>query len=189
MQTQTPPQVQPRLTDDVGKIVKVVEKFLRDRATRALGNCFSFNPKTVVDESGVYAAPITISVIKYVLNVAVANNALLVLAGYHGNSSARYLLCKDSPLWRNPELLEEMVRNYERNPPVEYWVEFHNPGDGVWLYTTNVAELHGFDAIYRVIHGVIDDDGVRNIPREAARRLSSMYRVQVEGLRLILEPR
>ena len=187
MQTQTPPQV--RLTDDVGKIVKVVEKFLRDRATRALGNCFSFNPKTVVDESGVYAAPTTISVIKYVLNVAVANNALLVLAGYHGNSSARYLLCKDSPLWRNPELLEEMVRNYERNPPMEYWVEFHNPGDGVWLYTTNVAELHGFDAIYRVTHSVIDDDGVRNIPREAARRLSSKYRVQVDGLRLILKPR
>jgi len=173
----------------VGKIVKVVEKFLRNRATRALGNCFSFNPKTVVDETGVYAAPTTISVIKYVLNVAVANNALLVLAGYHGNSSARYLLCRDSPLWGNPELLEEMVRNYERNPPVEYWVEFHNPGDGVWLYTTNVAELHDFDAIYKAIHSVIDDDGVRNIPREAARRLSTMYKVQVDGLRLILKPR
>ena len=51
----------------------------------------SFNPKTVVDESGVYAAPTTISVIKYVLNVAVANNALLVLTGYHSDSN-RYLL-------------------------------------------------------------------------------------------------
>jgi hypothetical protein len=171
----------------VGKIVKVVEKFLRDRATRALGNCFSFNPKTVVDESGVYATPITISVIKYVLNVAVANNALLVLAGYHGGSSARYLLCRDSPLWGNPEQLEEMVHRYERNPPTEYWVEFHNPGDGVWLYTTN--DVSNFDAIYSTIHGVIDDDGVRNIPREAARRLSTMYRVQVEGLRLILKSR
>jgi hypothetical protein len=171
----------------VGKIVKVVEKFLRDRATRALGNCFSFNPKTVVDESGVYATPITISVIKYVLNVAVANNALLVLAGYHGGSSARYLLCRDSPLWGSPELLKEMVRNYERNPPIEYWVEFHNPGDGVWLYTTN--DVANFDAIYRVIHSVINNDGVRDIPREAARRLSSMYRVQVEDLRLILESR
>jgi len=183
---QTPPQVQPRLTDDVKEVTKIVEKFLRDRAMRALGNCFSFNPKTVVDESGVYAAPITISVVKYVLNVAVANNALLVLTGYHSDSN-RYLLCRDSPLWRSPELLEEMVRNYERNPPVEYWVEFHNPGDGVWLYTTN--NVANFDMIYRVIHGVIDDDGVRNIPRETARRLSSMYRVQVEGLRLILEPR
>jgi len=72
---------------------------------------------------------------------------------------------------------------------VEYWVEFHNPGDGVWLYTTNVAELNGFDAIYRVIHSVINDDGVRDIPRETARRLSSMYRVQVDGLRLILKPK
>ena len=184
---QTPPQV--RLTDDVGKIVKVVEKFLRDRASRALGNCFSFTPKTVVDETGVYAPPTTISIIKYVLNIASANNALLVLAGYHGNSSTRYLLCRDSPLWGNPELLEEMVNRYEKNPPEEYWVEFHNPGDGVWLYTTNVAELHDFDAIYKAIHSVIDDDGVRNIPREAARRLSSMYRVQVKGLRLILKPR
>jgi len=187
MQTQTPPQVQPRLTDDVKEVTKIVEKFLRNRAMRALGNCFSFNPKTVVDESGVYAAPITISVIKYVLNVAVANNALLVLAGYHGGSSARYLLCKDSPLWRSPELLEEMVNRYERNPPVEYWVEFHNPGDGVWLYTTN--DVANFDAIYKVIHSVINNDGVRNIPREAARRLSTMYMVQVEGLRLILKPR
>ena len=184
---QTPPQVQPRLTDDVGKIVKVVEKFLRNRATRALGNCFSFNPKTVVDESGVYATPITISVIKYVLDVAVANNALLVLAGYHGGSSARYLLCRDSPLWGHPELLEEMVNRYERNPPVEYWVEFHNPGDGVWLYTTN--DVANFDAIYRAIHSVINDDGVRDIPREAARKLSTIYRVQVDGLRLILKPR
>jgi len=185
---QTPPQVQPRLTDDVKEVTKIVEKFLRDRAMRALGNCFSFNPKTVVDESGVYAAPITISVVKYVLNVAVANNALLVLTGYHSDSN-RYLLCRDSPLWRSPELLEEMVRNYEKNPPVEYWVEFHNPSDGVWLYTTNVAELNGFDAIYRVIHSVINDDGVRDIPRETARRLSTMYRVQVEDLRLILKPR
>jgi hypothetical protein len=186
VQTQTPPQAQPRLTNDMGKIVKVVEKFLRDRATRALGNCFSFNPKTVVDESGVYAAPITISVVKYVLNVAVANNAMFVLTGYHSDSN-RYLLCRDSPLWGNPELLEEMVRNYERNPPTEYWVEFHSPGDGVWLYTTN--DVANFDAIYRVIHSVIDNDGVRNIPREAARRLSSAYRVQVDGLRLILKPR
>jgi hypothetical protein len=80
-----------------------------------------------------------------------------------------------------------MVRNYERNPPIEYWVEFHNPGDGVWLYTTN--DVANFDAIYRVIHSVINNDGVRDIPREAARRLNTMYRVQVEGLRLILEPR
>jgi hypothetical protein len=185
---QTPPQVQPQLTDDVKKITKVVEKFLRDRATRALGNCFSFNPKTVVDELGLYIVPAYITVIKYVLNVAVANNALYVLTGYHSDSN-RYLLCRDSPLWGNPELLEEMVRNYERNPPVEYWVEFHNPGDGVWLYTTNVAELHGFDAIYRAIHSVINDGNVKNIPHETARRLSTMYKVQVEGLRLILEPR
>jgi hypothetical protein len=80
-----------------------------------------------------------------------------------------------------------MVRNYERNPPVEYWVEFHNPGDGVWLYTTN--NVANFDTIYRAIHDVINDDGVRNIPHEAARRLSTMYMVQVEGLRLILKPR
>jgi len=185
---QTPPQVQPRLTGDVKEVTKIVEKFLRNRATRALGNCFSFNPKTVVDELGLYMVPAYISVVKYVLNVAVANNALLVLTGYHSDSN-RYLLCRDSPLWGNPELLEEMVRNYEKNPPVEYWVEFHNPGDGVWLYTTNVAELHDFDAIYRVIHSVINDDGVRNIPREVARLLSSKYRVQVEGLRLILKPK
>ena len=183
---QTPPQVQPQLTDDVKKITKVVEKFLRDRATRALGNCFSFNPKTVVDELGLYIVPAYITVIKYVLNVAVANNALYVLTGYHSDSN-RYLLCRDSPLWGNPELLEEMVRNYERNPPVEYWVEFHNPGDGVWLYTTN--DVANFDVIYRVIHSVINDGNVKNIPREAARRLSTMYRVQVEGLRLILKPR
>ena len=184
MQTQTPPQVQPRLTGDVKEVTKIVEKFLRDRATRALGNCFSFNPKTVVDELGLYMVPAYISVVKYVLNVAVANNALLVLTGYHSDSN-RYLLCRDSPLWGHPELLEEMVRNYERNPPVEYWVEFHNPGDGVWLYTTN--DVANFDAIYRVIHSVINDDGVRDIPRETARRLSSMYRVQVDGLRLILK--
>ena len=186
MQTQTPPQVQPRLTGDVKEVTKIVEKFLRNRATRALGSCFSFNPKTVVDELGLYMVPAYISVVKYVLNVAVANNALLVLTGYHSDSN-RYLLCRNSPLWGNPELLEEMVNRYERNPPTEYWVEFHNPGDGVWLYTTN--DVANFDAIYRVIHSVINDDGVRDIPREAARRLSSMYRVQVEGLRLILKPR
>ncbi|RLF17619.1 MAG: DNA-binding protein [Thermoprotei archaeon] len=82
------------MRSDVERIAVEAVSYL---IAKARGSCVTFTPKRVAQVAGLDTKPVTLSVVKYVLEKMRSRGLISI---WDSKRKTRYIVTKDSPLWK-----------------------------------------------------------------------------------------
>jgi len=143
---------------ELSEAITLLGKFIEIKRGITRG-CTHFHVKDIVTELykrglltdylyQVYSYSTSLHIMRYVLIALSSKGLLSITINSHG---PLFILCKDSPLWQNPELINDVVREFEVTVPGRYWVNF-TIRDGLVTFTTNIVDADVFTLISREIY-------------------------------------
>lgn len=143
---------------EISEAIALLGKFIEVKRGITRG-CTHFHVKDIVNELykrglltdylyQAYTNPPSLHTMRYVLIVLSSKGLLSITVNSHG---PLFILCKDSPLWQNPEIISGVVREFEAAVPGRYWINF-TIKDGLVTFTTNIVDTDVFTLVSREIY-------------------------------------
>jgi hypothetical protein len=143
---------------EISEAITLLGKFIEVKRGIIRG-CTHFHVKDIVNELykrglltdylyQVYSNPPSLHIMRYVLIALSSKGLLSITVNSHG---PLFILCKDSPLWQNPGMISDVVREFETMTPGRYWINF-TIKDGLVTFTTNIVDADVFTLVSREIY-------------------------------------
>ncbi len=82
--------------NDMNTIRRIVAEAISTITKRSLGNCVALTPKRITDYVGINVQPVTLTLIKYFLDLMVKHGDARII---ERTRSRFYYLCKHSEIW------------------------------------------------------------------------------------------
>jgi len=176
----------------IDEIVSMVQKFIEIRRIRTYG-CINFRPLDIVEtviENSVhgdgdvrkYNIPTTYNLINYVLRVLTSYKLLYFTVL---SDKVKYILCRDSPIWKHPELIRNYIQRYETEKRDGYYLDVHG-NEGLMMFTTNIDDDEIFtkviDAIRKMFKNNLDVTDLARMLKGSITNISTGYRINI-GIR------
>ena len=89
-------------------VVRIALEAVSELIIKARGSCVTFTPKRIARLAGLDTKPVTLSVVKYVLE-RLRSKGLIDI--WDSKRRTRYIVTKESPLWK-------MIRNRKAKAPL-----------------------------------------------------------------------
>jgi len=173
----------------IDTIIEMIQKFIEIRRIRTYG-CINFRPLDVVETVTAYETygdgdmkkyniPTTYNLINYVLRVLTSYRLLYFTVL---SDKVKYILCRDSPIWNEPGLINDYIQRYETEKRDGYYLDVH-VNEGLMMFTTNIDDDEFFtkviDAIRKMFKNNLDVTDLARMLKGSITNISTGYRINI----------
>jgi hypothetical protein len=173
----------------IDEVISMVQKFIEIRRTRTWG-CINFRPLDVVETVMAYETygdgdlkkyniPTTYNLINYVLRVLTSYRLLYFTVL---SDKVKYILCRDSPIWNEPRLINDYISLYEAEKRDGYYLDVHG-NEGLMMFTTNIDDDETFtdvvNAIRKMFKNNLDVTDLARMLKGSITNISTGYRIYI----------